>query len=102
MQEQILWLQLRDRRFLNLKFRRQFPIDCYIADFICLQLKLIIELDGSQHIVQVNKDEERTKFFNQRGFKVIRFWNNDLFDNLGGVLESIRLVVEIQKAIVEK
>ena len=47
--EQILWLQLRNRRFLNYKFRRQFPIEPYIVDFICLELKLIIELDGSQH-----------------------------------------------------
>ncbi|KAF3978698.1 MAG: endonuclease domain-containing protein [Methylococcales symbiont of Iophon sp. n. MRB-2018] len=95
--EQILWLQLRDRRFLNLKFRRQFPVESYIVDFICLDCKIIIELDGSQHHEQGNEDAIRTKFLNQRGFKVIRFWNNDVFNNLDGVLESLRLVVEKQK-----
>lgn len=95
--EQILWFQLRGKRFLNYKFRRQFPIEPYIVDFICLELKLIIELDGSQHIDQLDNDAERTKVLNQCGFKVIRFWNNELFDNFDGVLESIRLDVEKQK-----
>jgi len=92
--EQILWLQLRNKRFLNYKFRRQFPIGDYIVDFICLELKLIIELDGSQHLDAENKDAERTAILNKRGFKVIRFWNNDVIDNLEGVLEQLRLVIE--------
>jgi len=91
--EQILWLKLRNRRFLNVKFRRQFTIEPYIVDFVCLDLKLIIELDGSQHIEQAEFDRERTLFLNQRGFKVIRFWNNDLFTQIEVVLESIRLAV---------
>ena len=99
--EQILWYQLRNRRFLNFKFRRQDPVEPYIADFICLELKLIIEIDGSQHCDQFDKDIERTLFLNQRGFKVVRFWNNELFDNLTGVLECIRLVVEKQKTLME-
>ncbi len=99
--EQILWYQLRNRRFLNYKFRRQYPVEPYIADFICLELKLIIEIDGSQHYDQFDKDTERTLFLNQRGFKIVRFWNNELFDNLEGVLERIRLVVEKQKTLVE-
>ena len=99
--EQILWHQLRSRRFLNFKFRRQYPVEPYIADFICLELKLIIEIDGSQHCDQCDKDTERTLFLNQRGFKVVRFWNNELFDNIEGVLECIRLAVEKQKSIVE-
>ena len=90
--EQILWQQLRNRRFLNYKFRRQFPIEPYIADFVCLGIKLIIELDGSQHNEQV--DKEHTHFLEQLGFKVIRFWNHDLFNNLESVLEKIRLVIE--------
>ena len=92
--EQIMWLQLRNRRFFNYKFRRQFVIEPYIADFACLELKLIIELDGAQHIEQVEADSERSLFLNQCGFRVIRFWNNDLFTNLDGVMEGIRLVVE--------
>jgi len=92
--EQILWFQLRNRRFLNYKFRRQLPIGPYIVDFFCTELCLIIELDGSQHNDQGVEDKERTLFLNQRGFKVIRFWNNDVFSNLDGVMESIRVVVE--------
>ena len=99
--EQILWYQLRNRRFLNYKFRRQYSVEPYIADFICLELKLIIEIDGSQHYDQFDKDTERTLFLNQRGFKIVRFWNNELFDNLEGVLERIRLGVEKQKTLVE-
>ncbi len=99
--EQILWLQLRNRRFLNYKFRRQFPVEPYIVDFICLELKLIIELDGSQHREQANKDIERTLFLNQRGFKVVRFWNNDLYNNLEGTLESIHLAIEEQEALLK-
>ena len=95
--EQILWLQLKNRRLLNHKFRRQFAIEPYITDFVCLDLKLIIELDGSQHNEQV--DSERTKFLNQRGFKVIRFWNNDLFTNLEAVLEQISWEVAEQEKI---
>ncbi len=97
--EQILWLQLRAKRFLNYKFRRQFPIEPYIVDFVCLDLKLIIELDGSQHQEQQEYDLERTEFLTQRGFKVIRFWNNAIFNNLDGVLESLRLQVESQKTL---
>jgi len=95
--EQVLWLQFRNRRFLNYKFRRQFVIEPYIVDFVCLDLKLIIELDGSQHNEEV--DAERTLFLTQLGFKVVRFWNNDVFTNLEGVLEKIRLTV---KALIEK
>ncbi len=85
-------MQLRNRRLLNYKFKRQFVIKPYIVDFVCLELKLIIELDGSQHNEQV--DYERTVFLNQQGFKLIRFWNNDLFTNLEGVLEQIALVID--------
>ncbi len=91
--EKILWRQLRGRQMLQYKFRRQFPIDPYIVDFVCLDLKLILELDGSQHIEQAEADLTRTGFLNQCGFEVIRFWNNDVFENLDGVLESIRLVI---------
>jgi crossover junction endodeoxyribonuclease RuvC len=95
--EQILWLQLRNRRLLNYKFRRQFAIEPYIVDFVCLELKLIIELDGSQHSEQA--DTERTVFLNQLGFRVVRFWNHDLFNNLEAVLEQINLVVGEQEKV---
>ncbi len=95
--EQILWLKLRNKRFLNYKFRRQFAIEPYIVDFVCLDLKLIIEIDGSQHIDQAYLDAERTLFLKQQGFKLIRFWNNDLFTQIESVLESIRLAIEGQE-----
>jgi very-short-patch-repair endonuclease len=82
----------------NHKFRRQFPIEPYVADLICLELKLIIELDGSQH--SEHADKKRTQLLNQQGFKVIRFWNHDLFNNLEAVLEQINLVVGEQEKVI--
>lgn len=91
--ERLLWQHLRNRQLYNQKFRRQFPIEPNIADFVCLELKLVIELDGGQHADQVNYDEQRRLFLKQRGFKVLRFWNNEVIGNLTGVLEAIRLAV---------
>ena len=84
--EQLVWQHLRNRQLYNYKFRRQFPIEPYVADFACLELKLIIELDGGRHACQINYDEQRSLFLEQRGFKVIRFWNNDVIENTVGVL----------------
>jgi very-short-patch-repair endonuclease len=91
--ERLLWQKLRNRQLLNVKFRRQFPIEPYIADFVCLELKLIIELDGSQHFDQIAYDNKRSDFLKQREFKIFRFWNNDVFKNTEGVMESIRLII---------
>ncbi|ESS70643.1 hypothetical protein MGMO_120c00300 [Methyloglobulus morosus KoM1] len=91
--ELLLWQQLRNRQLCGYKFRRQFPIAPYIADFACLELKLIIELDGGQHADQISYDNQRRLFLEQRGFKVIRFWNNDVIENTAGVLEAIRLFI---------
>ena len=91
--EHLLWQKLRNRQLVNVKFRRQFPIDPFIVDFACLELKLIIELDGSQHFDQAHYDNERSLYLAQRGFKVIRFWNNEVINNIEGVLEKIYLVI---------
>jgi very-short-patch-repair endonuclease len=91
--EQIMWKHLRNRQLYNCKFRRQCPIEPYIVDFICLEVKLIIELDGGQHACRVSYDDQRSLFLGQRGFKVIRFWNNDVIENSEGVLETIRLAI---------
>jgi len=91
--EQLLWKHLRNRNLSNRKFRRQFPMDPYIADFACLELKLIIELDGGQHANRISYDDQRSLFLEQRGFKIIRFWNNDVIENTVSVLETIRLAV---------
>lgn len=87
--EKILWRELRAKRFANYKFRRQHPIGKYIADFACLKSKLIIELDGEQHGIQASYDNVRTKFLESRGFKILRFWNNDVLENKEGVLQTI-------------
>jgi len=88
--EQFLWKFLRKEQ-LGVKFRKQHPIGPYIADFACLERKLIIELDGGQHGKEhvLQKDTERTDFLKSQGFQVLRFWNNEVFENPEGVLQSI-------------
>ena len=96
-----LWQQLRDRRLAGLKFKRQVPRGFYIADFLCDEAMLIVELDGSQHGEQVNiaKDEERTKYLEQLGYLVLRFWNSEVNQAAEGVVETIyREAVARQKA----
>ena len=89
--ERKLWYALRDRRFEGFKFLRQVPIGPFVADFVCRREALIIEVDGGQHALQVDKDEARTDFLMYEGFRVIRFWNGDVLKNLEGVLTTIRL-----------
>ena len=90
-QEEILWNLLRNRQFSNLKFRRQYPIGKYIVDFVCIKKKLIIELDGGQHNLDKNieYDNQRTQFLENLGYTVIRFWNNDIDNNLDGVIMEL-------------
>ena len=87
--ETALWLALRDRRLAEHKFRRQHPIGSYIVDFVCISAKLVVEVDGGQHATQAKADGARTAYLNEKGFEVIRFWNNEVFENLEGVLETI-------------
>ena len=87
-----LWYHLRAHRFLNLKFVRQRPIGPYIVDFVCYERNLIIEVDGSQHSEKV--DRVRDAWLKSKGFRLMRFWNNDVLSNTEGVLESIRLAGE--------
>jgi very-short-patch-repair endonuclease len=84
--EKLLWFALRNRQIDKLKFRRQVPLGPYIADFVCLENKLIVELDGGQHADAVKYDEARTRWLEGDGFHVIRFWNNDVLSNREGVL----------------
>lgn len=89
--EQKLWLHLRHRLKLpSGHFRRQVQIGSYIADFACHGLKLIIEVDGGQHASAIAYDDERTRRFEADGYRVLRFWNNDVMSNIDGVLEVIR------------
>jgi len=88
--ERKLWHRLRSRNFFNLKFRRQEPIDKYIVDFVCYEKKLIIELDGGQHNEFMEKDIPRTEALQEQGYKIIRFWNNEVLNNIDGVLILIK------------
>jgi very-short-patch-repair endonuclease len=82
--EQVLWLEFRARRLGGHKFRRQWTIGPYIADFCCLERCLIVEVDGGQHTPE--RDRARTRFLVAEGFRILRFWNNDVLGNLDGVL----------------
>jgi very-short-patch-repair endonuclease len=86
-----LWRHLRRSELLGSHFRRQVPIGHYVADFACMAARLVIELDGSQHGLEANKarDEQRTRWLEREGYRVIRFWNNDVSENIDGVLETI-------------
>jgi very-short-patch-repair endonuclease len=90
--EQIIWSCLRTKKLNGVKFRRQQPIENYIVDFVSFERKLVIELDGGQHNVEENKisDDARTNWLESRGYRVLRFWNNDVTSNLDGVIARIR------------
>ena len=88
--ERKLWHRIRDKQVEDFRFRRQRPIGKYIVDFICLDAKLIIELDGGQHADSVVLDEKRTVFLESLGYQVIRFWNNEVIENMDGVLARIQ------------
>jgi very-short-patch-repair endonuclease len=86
--EQRLWSRLRDRRLEGLKFVRQYAIGPYFADFVCRDAMLVIELDGGQHAESAH-DERRTKYLNQKGYSVLRFWNNEVLGDTDGVLDAL-------------
>ena len=90
-QERKLWSFLKSSKFYGFKFRRQFPIGNYIADFCCVKAKLVIELDGGQHSEDANKksDSNRDAFFGMHGYRILRIWNNELDGNLEGVGEKL-------------
>ena len=97
--ERLLWRHLRLRQLDDHKFRRQRAIGPYIVDFACLERKLIVEVDGGQHAAQhaaaqVSYDRDRTEWLRSRGYKVLRFWNNDVLRDVGSVLEVIRQNLE--------
>ncbi|WP_194725367.1 endonuclease domain-containing protein [Noviherbaspirillum malthae] len=86
--EQMLWQRLRGSQ-LGVKFRRQHPFDGYVLDFVCLSDRLIIEVDGSQHADALDYDTQRTTHLESAGFRVLRFWNNDVLNQTDTVMEVI-------------
>ena len=85
--ERALWFHLRGSRLLGAKFRRQHPIPPYVVDFCCLEQRLVVELDGSQHASEI--DAKRSDALTTAGFRVLRFWNNDVLARTEAVLEAI-------------
>jgi very-short-patch-repair endonuclease len=100
--EKLLWRKLRAEQ-LGVKFRRQYSIGNYIADFACLDPKIIIELDGGQHNQDknINYDNDRTRFLELQGFKVLRFWNNEVIKTPENVLESIFAEIKFYSSSLE-
>jgi very-short-patch-repair endonuclease len=93
--EKLLWSRLRYTQ-LGHRFRRQVPLDFYIADFVCLEKKLIVELDGGQHNTPegIEEDRRRTQWLESQGFRVLRFWNHEVMESLDTVLEVIFKALE--------
>ena len=87
--ERHLWQHLRQRQFAGHRFRRQMPIGSYIVDFVCLERRLIVEIDGGQHQEQHDYDERRDGWLVEQGFRVLRFWNNEVLSQTEGVLTRI-------------
>jgi very-short-patch-repair endonuclease len=87
--ERVLWRHLRNRQLSGFKFRRQHEVDRYIVDFVCTEALLIVELDGGQHADEVEYDERRTQQLQAMGYRVLRFWNNDVLSDIQSVLEVV-------------
>lgn len=88
--EKQLWYYLRAGRLSGLKFKRQKPYGQYIVDFICIEHRLIVELDGGQHAEQMDDDKKRDAYFQTEGYTVLRFWNNEVMQHMEAVLEKIQ------------
>jgi very-short-patch-repair endonuclease len=89
--EALLWSRLR-RSALGWKFRRQPPVGPYVPDFACLEIRMAIEVDGATHAAddEIAYDTRRTRYLEERGWRVMRFWNREVFENLAGVVDTIR------------
>ncbi len=95
--ERRLWQHLRLKQLGGCKFRRQVPVAGYIADFVCLDMKLIVELDGGQHAERAAYDARRTHVLEAEGYRVLRYWNDDVLVRTNGVLEDILRALELAK-----
>ena len=87
--ERKLWPHLSARKMRGVRFNRQFPVGQFICDFVSREMRLVIELDGGQHATNVEYDERRTRFLQAQGYRVFRFWNSEVLDNIEGVLVVI-------------
>ncbi len=87
--EKRVWQILRSQRMNGCKFRRQVPIGRYVADFVCHEARLIVEIDGGQHDALSPREGERNEFLQSEGYRILRFWNNEVFANIDGVHQTI-------------
>ena len=87
--ERKIWQNIRNRQLGDFKFKRQYPVGPYILDFVCIDKKLVVEIDGGQHMERQEKDRERTRYLEVKGYRVIRFWNDQVVKETPAVLESI-------------
>ena len=87
--ERRLWYHLRAHRCDGFKFRRQVPLGPYVADFLCEQRRIVVEVDGGQHSDRLAADGARTAWLNAHGYRVIRFWNHDVLENMAGVWDEL-------------
>jgi len=92
--ERALWGGLRKRQLAGCLFRRQYPLGRYIVDFVCLEKRLVVEVDGGQHTEQAEADRERTAWLEAQGYRVVRFWNTDVLGAVAAVVEAIGGVLE--------
>lgn len=92
--ELLLWHYLRRSQLSGHRFRRQHPIGRYITDFACIEQRLVIELDGGQHTEQREYDRQRDAYITSRGYRILRFWNNDVLTDMDAVLEEILRTLE--------
>ena len=88
--ERRLWTYLRHKQVDGFRFRRQAPIGSYVVDFVCFSARLVVEVDGGHHALRPERYAERTKWLENEGFRVIRFWNSDVLENTEGVAETVR------------
>jgi very-short-patch-repair endonuclease len=92
--ERRLWQKLKRRQIAGVKFRRQQPIGHFIVDFVCFERRVIVEVDGGQHAEQLHYDQQRTRWLEAQGYRVLRYWNNDVLANTEAVVQAVLDAVE--------
>jgi very-short-patch-repair endonuclease len=92
--ETALWDRLRNRGLNGAKFRRQVPLGPFVVDFACFDARLVVEVDGGQHAASQQQDVQRTTWLEAQGYRVVRFWNNEVLENIEGVLQTIAANLE--------
>ena len=94
--EKRLWWRIRQKQVQGCRFRRQAPIGKYIVDFVCYAPRLVIEVDGGQHDTERYRDEARARWLEREGFRVLRFWNNEVLENTDGVVQEIEAALQTE------